>query len=267
MNILDLYRHNSVYNVIFNCEQNHKVKEVCNGLLNEADGPDEFFSRLLAQKNERGGFVMSCFTFNDTLSKGENMKRELGERTYPIWLLINPKYPSVRNDIWRPILDEIQERVFRELQTRIDTSNIFIRSVVGDCGIVPNTLNWWGNEVYAEIKLLGEILLEHKPKMMISFGAFPYEFVRRVFEIKPEKGPKAWSSSILRDEFETSMENFDINQTNRIPLLRRVIATDKFIETRNYLSQTDRETYFQHVGARIAEKIIENKANLDIWIK
>jgi len=210
---------------------------------------------------------LSCLSLKDTLSKGENMKTELGERAYPIWLLINPKYPAVRHDIWRPILDEIQDRVYRELQTRIDTSNIYIRSAVSDIEIVPNTLNWWGKDVAKEIVFYREIVQEHKPKMLISFGAFPFEFARRVLEINPIKGPKAWSSSVLRDEFEKSMENFDINQTNMIPFLRRVIATDKFIETRNFLSRTDRETYFQHVGAKIAEKIIENKDTLEIWIK
>jgi len=153
------------------------------------------------------------------------------------------------------------------MQTRIDTSNLYVRSAVNDGGIVPNTLNWWGKKVAEEIEFYREIIHEHKPKMLISFGAFPFEFTRRVFEVKPEKGPKAWSTSILKDEFEKSIENFDINQTNRIPLLRRVIATDKFVETHNFLSRTDRETYFQHVGAKIAEKIIENKDSLDIWIK
>lgn len=210
---------------------------------------------------------MSCLSLKNTYLEGENMKRELGDRTYPIWLLINPKYPGVRHDIWRPVLDEIQDRVFREFQTRIDTSNIFMRSAVGDGGIVPNTLNWWGNEVAKEIEYYRAIIHEHKPKMLISFGAFPFEFARRVYEVKPEKGPKAWSTALLKDEFEKSVENFDINKTNRIPLLRRVIATDKFVENRNFLSRTDRETYFQHVGTKIAEKIIENKEVLDIWIK
>lgn len=209
---------------------------------------------------------MSYLTLKNTLSDGENLKRELGDRTYPIWLLINPKYPAVRHDIWRPVLDEIQDKIFRELQARIDTSNIYIRSAVGDCGIVPNTLNWWGNEVDREIEFYREIVHKHKPKMLISFGAFPFEFARRVYDVKPRKGPKAWSLSILRDEFEKSMENFDINQTNRIPLLRRVLETDKDIETHNCLSWTDRETYFQNVGTKIAEKIMENKNNLDIWI-
>lgn len=195
------------------------------------------------------------------------MKSESGIRTYPIWLLVNPKYPAVRYDIWRPVLDEIQDRVFRELQTRIDTTNIYMKSAVDDIGIVPNTLNWWAKDVAKEIELFREIVHEHKPKMLFTFGAFPFEFARRVFEVKPEKGPKAWSTIILRNEFEKSMENFDISKTNVIPLLRRVVATDKLIETRNYLSLTDRETYFQHVGSEIADIIIKNRDNMDIWIK
>jgi len=213
------------------------------------------------------GFDLTCLTSNDVLSNDDNTRRELGERTYPIWLLINPKYPAVRHDIWRPILDEIQDRVFRELYTRIDTSNIYIRSAVSDGGIVPNTLNWWGKEVAKEIDFYRGIIQEHKPKMLISFGAFPFEFARRVFEVKPEKGPKAWSSSILKDEFDNAMENFDIHRTNRIPLLRRVITNNSRVENRSILSKNEREAYFQHVGSKLAEKIIENKDQLDIWIK
>jgi len=194
------------------------------------------------------------------------MKSELGNRSYPIWLLINPKYPAVRYDIWRPVLDEIQDRVFREMQTRIDTSSIYIKSAVDDIRIVPNTLNWWAKEVAKEIEFFREIVQEHKPKMLITFGAFPFEFARRVYEVKPEKGPKAWSTMVLQNEFEKSIENFDINRTNMIPLLRRVVSTDRFIETRDYMSPTDRETYFQHVGTKIAEKIIGNKDKLNIWI-
>jgi len=195
------------------------------------------------------------------------IERESGEKAYPIWLLINPKYPTVVHDIWRHVLDVIQDKVYRELHTRIDTTNIYVRSAVSDCGIVPNTLNWWGNEVATEIKLFRDIILEHNPKILISFGAFPYEFVRRVYEITPKKGPKYWATSILKDEFELSIEKFDINTTNRIPLLRRVIESDKFLETSNYFSRSTSEKYFHHVGTMIAEKILENKDSLNnLWI-
>ena len=210
---------------------------------------------------------MSSLIRDDDIPLSEELGRDSGKKTYPIWLLVNPKYPAVRYDIWRPVLDEIQDKVYRELHTRIDTTNIYFRTAVNDSGIVPNTLNWWGREVAKEIDLFREIALEYKPKMLISFGAFPFEFVRRVYEIKPEKGPKAWGTSILRDEFERSMENFDINNTNRIPLLRRVVTSDNQRDNLNFASLPEKETYFHHVGTKIAEKIIENKDTLDIWIK
>ena len=199
--------------------------------------------------------------------KTMKMERESGERAYPIWLLVNPKHPAVRHNIWSPVLNEIQDRVYREIHTRIDTTNIFIRNAVNDCRIVPNTLNWWGAEVANEIELFRGIVLEHKPKILISFGAFPFEFVRRVYEIKPEKGPKYWGTSNLGDEFGRSIENFDINKTNRIPLLRRVITNDNYIEAHNCFGRKDGKNYYYEVATKIAEKIIENKDSLDIWIK
>lgn len=193
--------------------------------------------------------------------------RESGYKTCSIWLLTNPKYPAVVNDIWKHVLDEIQDKVYREIQARIDTTNIYIRSVVGDCGIVPDTLNWWGKEVVEEIRVFREILLEHNPKMLISFGAFPYEFLRRVLEIKPEKGPKYWRSSILRDEFDRSIGNFNVDQANRIPLLRRVITSDKFQETHGEFSPNDKEQYIKDVGSKVADLIIQNIDSFNIWIK
>ena len=210
---------------------------------------------------------MSSLTPDKEIPVNEKTRRDSGEKAYPIWLLVNPKYPTVVYGIWRHVLDEIQDKVYREIHTRIDTTNIYIRSAVSDCGIVPNTLNWWGNEVSEEIKLFRGIIIEHKPKMVLSFGAFAFEFLRRVNQMQPEKGPKYWSASNLRDEFDRSVEKFDINQTNSIPLLRRVIESDKFIETQNYFSPNDSEKYFHHVGTKLAEKIIENKDTLDLWIK
>ena len=206
---------------------------------------------------------MSNLTLNTYIPLEKTIKRESGERTYPIWLVVNPKHPAVRHNIWTPALAEIQDKVYREIHKRIDTSKIYIRNAVCDSGIVPNTLNWWGAEVAKEIEAFREIVLEHKPKILISFGAFPFEFLRRVYEIKPEKGPKYWGTSNLGDEFGRAIENFDINKTNRIPLLRRVISSGKFIEDHNYFG----ENYFQYVGIKIAERIIENKDSLNIWIE
>lgn len=205
---------------------------------------------------------MSILTVNQYMPLVERM-RESGEKTYPIWLLVNPKHPGVRHNIWKHVLAEIQDKVFREIHTRIDTTNIYIRNAVWDSSIVPNTLNWWGPEVAKEIESFRKIVQEYKPIILITFGAFPFEFTRRVYQIKPEKGPKYWSGSNLGEEFCRSIENFSINKTNMIPLLRRVITSSKFIEDHNYFS----EHYFRYVGTKIAEKIIENKDSLNIWIE
>ena len=206
---------------------------------------------------------MPNLTLNNHISLDTTINREAGDRAYPIWLLVNPKHPAIRHIIWTPALAEIQDKVFRETHTRIDTSNLYIRNAVCDSRIVPDTLNWWEAEVIKEIELLREIVLEHQPKILISFGAFPFEFLRRVYEIKPEKVPKYWGTSNLGDEFERSIENFDITKTNRIPLLRRVISSGKFIEDHDLII----ENYFHYVGTKIAEKLIENKNSLDIWIE
>ncbi|MDP4127209.1 MAG: hypothetical protein Q8912_09725 [Bacillota bacterium] len=205
---------------------------------------------------------MSSLTQNNDTPLIDKIKRESGERTFPIWLLFNPKHPIVRHYIWAHVLAEIQDKLFRDLHTRIDTSNIYIRNAVSDSEFVTNTVNWWGAELSSEIALFREIVMEYQPKILISFGAFPFEFVRRTYEIKPEKGPKYWGTTNLGDEFSKSIESFDINRTNRIPLLRRVTESEKFIQ-----DDGNFENYYHYVGTKIAERIIENKDSLDIWIK
>jgi hypothetical protein len=209
---------------------------------------------------------MPNLTLNRYVPFVEKTKQETGERDYPIWLLVNPKHPAVRHNIWTPVLAEIQNRVFRELQLRIDASDIYIRNAVKDSQLVPNTLNWWGVEATEEIEMFKEIAVEHKPKMIISFGAFPFEFLRRTYQIKPEKGPKFWSTSNLGNEFQRAIDNFDITKTNRIPLLRRVVETAKFTVDPSCSGRQDGETYFHYVGTKIADKIIEHRDSLNIWI-
>ncbi|KJR46851.1 Uracil phosphoribosyltransferase [Desulfosporosinus sp. I2] len=205
---------------------------------------------------------MSDLTYNKNTPLSEKIPRESGERTFPIWLLFNPKHPVVRHYIWKLVLAEIQDKLYRELHTRIDTTNIYIRNAVSDSRIVPNTVNWWGSEVATEIDQFREIIIEHQPRILISFGSFPFEFVRRAYKSSPEKGPKYWCASTLGDEFVKSIEKFDINKTNIIPLLRRVTESDKFIENHTYFA-----SYYHYVGTKIAEQIIENKDSLNIWIE
>lgn len=194
------------------------------------------------------------------------MKKESGDRSYPIWLLVNPNNLAVCHDIWAPILDEIQDKIYRKLHTRIDPENIFVKNTVSDIGIVSKTSNCWATEVSEEVIMLRESVQEYQPKILITFGALTNEFVKRVLETRSSEGPKYWSTTNLEDEFERSIENFDINQMNRvpIPLLRRVMKSGKSVEDRNYSSWEESENYLRYLGTKIAGRIIENKDSLKI---
>lgn len=201
-------------------------------------------------------------------SFAEQIKIESGgDMSSPIWLLVNPKYPAIRHYIWTPILEEIQDRVYRKLRARIDTKNIFIKSVASNIGIISNTINCGAEERKKEIAIFRERIRECQPKILITLGAITYEFVKRVFELSLEKEPQYWSSTNLGNEFEQSIANFDINQTNMIPLVSRVMKSGKLFEDGNYSNWKEIESYFHYVGLKIADKIIENKDSLKIWIE
>lgn len=179
------------------------------------------------------------------------------ELASPIWLLFNPKHPIVREYIWKLVLAEIQETLYIELQARMDTSKLCIRNAVNNIRIVPDTLHWWNTELSAEMALYRELVQTYQPKIIISFGSFPFEFVRRVFKMKPEKGPKFWGVAKLGEEFRKSINEFDVTKTNIIPLLRRMTECEKFI------GDHSSEDYYHYVGTTIAKKIIENKASFN----
>lgn len=204
---------------------------------------------------------MSNLALNGYSILTDSIQKESGDKSYPIWLLVNPNYFAMFQVIWAPILDEIQDKVYRRLRTRIETKNIFIKSTVSDIGIAAKSSKARAAEVTKELIMLKESVLEHQPKIIITFGAITHELVRRVFDIRPQEGPKYWNSTNLEDEFERSIANFNINQTNRIPipLLRQVMKIGKSIEDSNYASWEDSEIYFRYVGAKIADRIIENK--------
>lgn len=188
------------------------------------------------------------------------VKNQSGDRLFPIWLLVDPKYPAVHQNIWLPILEEVQDRVYRKLRTRIDTRKIYIENAACELGSVPNTLNCGTTEVAKKILKFRKSILEYKPKILISFGSVTYEFVRLVFKTSNEKRPNYLSSFELENEFNRSIANFDINRSNTIPLPSRVMNSGKFIE------ESNDPNYFRAVGTKIADRIIENKESFKIWI-
>lgn len=208
---------------------------------------------------------MASLLLNSYSPLVDTMKMESGDRSFPIWLLVNPRYPSVRPDIWIPILEVIQDKVYRKLHKIIDIENFFIKYIVSDIGIVSDNSKWYSTEIAKDIVALKESILEYHPKILITFGAMTNELVRRICDIKSKKGPMYWSTANLGYEFEQSIANFDITRTNRIPLPLRVTTRGKSMEDYNSYWE-DCENYYLDIGSKIAARIIENKDSLKIWI-
>ncbi len=201
---------------------------------------------------------MTSRVLNNNSTCINRLNKESGDHSCPIWLLVNPNYPADIYDIWALIMYEIQDMVYRKLRARINSKTIFIMNTVSDIGRVPNTSI--ETAVTKEVVLLRESILKHQPKLLITFGAITNEFVKRVFAIRPANGPQYWNTSNLAEEFKQSIANFDITQTNWIPLSRRVT------KIKNLRDWEDCENYYHEVATKIAERIIENKDILKIWI-
>ncbi|AFM40707.1 hypothetical protein Desaci_1718 [Desulfosporosinus acidiphilus SJ4] len=208
---------------------------------------------------------MSSLLLNKYSPLIEEIKTESGDKSSHIWLLVNPKYPSVNNDIWIPILEVIQDKVYRTLKNRINTRNIYIKNTISDIGLVSNGSLLGSAEIAEDIGSLRESIFEYRPKMIVTFGNLTYELVNRICEIRSEEGPKYWNSSNLEYEFVQSIANFDINKINRIPLPRQITAKSTSMEKYDSYWE-ERDNYFRDVGTMIADRIIENKDHLNIWI-
>jgi hypothetical protein len=210
------------------------------------------------------------------------MEREVGDRNYPLWLIgdsnptrwqsslktpLDPRHP-IRHNIWTALLDVIQDKVYRASRMRVDTSTIYIRNAVDDPTKKPTQSSpQWSILAEREISSLESLIKTYKPIMLFCFGAFTYEFVRRANGEHEQQKYGYWGAKRLGDEFRRRLGNFDPNKTNIIPLLHRSISGGKFIESHEYFCGEKSSNYYEVVGEKIAEKMLQHRDQLHIWIK
>ncbi len=208
------------------------------------------------------------------------MDREVGDKDFPIWLLgdsnptnwqdilitpLDPRHPA-RHNIWTPVLEVIQDRVFRAEKRRIDSSKLYIRNAIEDPSRKPekNTLNW-NQELQLEVSDLANLLNKHKPIFLLCFGAFSYEFCRRSQNLQPQSYD-VWGARSMGDNFRSVINDFSLKSINILPLLHVSISRGRFIESHNYFSDDIGGNYFEHTGNLLSDKFIEHKDELDIWL-
>ena len=202
------------------------------------------------------------------------MKKESGDKNFPIWLLGDSNPPQwekelqvpldsrhpIRHNIWTSVIDVVQDRVFRELGKRIETENIFIRNAVENVAHKPKANEVvWNPKVSQEVDDFGVDIQKYRPRIIFSFGAYAFEFARRANHELPNNQFGHWGAKELGNEFKQRMDVFDASKTNIIPLLHRSISGGKYLESHNqFCFWQANPNYFQIVGNRIADVLVLN---------
>jgi hypothetical protein len=207
------------------------------------------------------------------------MERETGLKTFPIWLLgdsepnnwkniiskpFDDRHPIIHN-IWTSIADKIQDKMFRSQKSRIDFKNLFIRNSIGDPINKPidRILDWnYSVEIQNNIEAYQLLIHQYKPKLLLSFGAFAYEFGRRCLGEQPNHPFKYWGANRLGQEFRNRIVIDD--PINLIPLLHASISGGRFIESHEYFCGKEGENYFEYVAEALFQKVQNYKGILII---
>jgi len=207
------------------------------------------------------------------------MDREIGDKNFGIWLLgdsepvkwkdklnfpLDDRHPIIHN-IWTSILDKIQDQLFKYNRSRMDTHRLFIRNAVDDPNLKPNpNVKDW-NEITGLIENINEykkLIYQYRPKLILSFGAFSYEFGRRCLHEDPPYEYNHWGAKNLGVEYRNKL-NIDDN-VKLLPLLHRSIAGGKFIESHEYFCASTDSNYFEYVSNALFKEIKDCK---EIMIK
>jgi hypothetical protein len=215
------------------------------------------------------------------------MKEDHGFENFPIWLLgdsnpkawqdklsypLDPRHPAIHN-IWTPIADIIQDKIYRQIKERVDFNKIYIRNAVSDPSKKPeqNEVEWTKDLIDGKLESLSIRFRQNNPLIIFSLGAFSFEFARRALGYKDKMCFSHWGAWNLGEEFKKSIETFRYNKTNLIPLLHVSISRGRFIQSHNYFCGINDDTYlranyFEHVGEALANLFINNRNYLKIWI-
>lgn len=211
------------------------------------------------------------------------MKKDTGNKSFPLWLVgdSNPKnwqddlsapldsrHPA-RHNIWTPVVDVIQDELFRKGRIRLETRLLYIRNAVENPNDRPvvKAVQWF-SEVAREIEILRNDLIQYRPKLVFSFGRFAFEFSRRAFGETPHFSSGFWNTKSLGDEFRRRLSSFSPEGINLIPLLHTSISRGRFVSShKDFCQQGINANYFDYVGLQIACKLQEHQDLLNIWVE
>jgi len=209
------------------------------------------------------------------------MEFEFGNKEFPIWIMsdIEPSYLEdelegpfdyrhpARHIILTSVLNVIQHHLYQSNHSRIDENALYYRTTIPQKSDKPNINDViWPESQLKEIEDIKEDLTNYKPKVILSFGAFTYEILRRTNNYNTDRSYGSWSPSELGGEFKTSLNDFDINTVNVFPLMDRSIVGWKFLQSHEHFVGKKNADYFHYAGKEIAQILIKYYSDLNIWM-
>lgn len=175
---------------------------------------------------------------------------------------LDPRHPT-RHSIWTPILDEIQGHVFSAAR-RVDCLKLHIRNAICNPGLRPSNEADW-ERLERLLCSFSERVSRYRPKLILTFGSFAFEFCRRAIERPSEqhkfKSYASWTVKGLAKEFH---ERNSASKTI-VPLLHASVARGNFLDCHEAYTCSDTGNYFSHVGKILEERLLEHHGNEDIW--
>ena len=207
------------------------------------------------------------------------MNRDSGSKNFPIWLigdssptnweehLLNPldsRHPA-RHNIWTPILEGIQSRLYSSARKRLDTDDLYIRNAVHHASEKPpDTAREWSSRLDKETREMARLLASHAPKLVFTFGAFAFEFARRSRDEVPNRAFGNWNTIRLGQEFRRRIRAFSPDEIHVVPLLHVSIARRHFLTSHRNFTQIEDGNYFDYVAREIADCLSRHQTKFPI---
>ena len=210
------------------------------------------------------------------------MNFEGGNRHFPLWVLsdLEPSYleenlkgpfdyrhPS-RHIVCTSVFNAIQLHVYKSIKKRVDEDSFSYYTTFPKKVEKPKINDViWEKGIHDEISELKKDMDTYGPTIILAFGAFTYELLRRTQENSAARSYGSWTPAELGGEFKTCVNDFDINAVNILPLMDRSILGWKFLESHEQFVGKKNADYFQYAGREIARLLVTYQDELDIWIK
>ena len=111
---------------------------------------------------------------------------------------------------------------------------------------------------------MSRLLDENKPTLVLSFGAFAFEFMRRSLGESSHREFRYWNAEKLGKAFRSRLATESDESVRLVPLLHVSIARGKLVSVHENFTSMDNGNYFDYVGERIADYLCENHTEFPI---